>query len=101
MKFRFLDAALRELRDAAGKYRGIRPELGLQFHQAVHRAFDRLENWPLSGALAGSGVRILRLKRFPYGLVYAPRPSEIVIIAAMHLHRRPGYWKRRLKDLGP
>src|SRR5687767_423232 len=101
MKFRFLDAALRELRGAASHYRAIRQELGLQFHESVDRAFDRLEKLPLSGALAGKNVRILRLERFPYGLVYVPRPSEIVIIAVMHLHRRPGYWKRRLKDLGP
>jgi toxin ParE2 len=101
MRFRLLDAALKELRGTATYYRKIRPELGLQFHEAVQAAFDRIEMWPLSGAKAGKDARICRLKRFPYGLIYVPRATELVIVAVMHLHRRPGYWKRRLKDLGP
>jgi len=101
MRFRILDEALQELRGAARRYRMIRPELGLKFNAAVSAALDRIEQWPLSGAIAGGNVRICTLKRFPYGVVYVPRESEIVVVAVMHLHRRPGYWKRRLKGLGP
>jgi toxin ParE2 len=35
-----------------------------------------------------------RLRRFPYGLVYRLAESEIVVLAVMHLHRKPDYWKR-------
>jgi plasmid stabilization system protein ParE len=101
MKFRILDAALRELRGATKRYREIRPPLGQRFKDAVATAFDRIEQWPLSGSLSGSNVRICRVKRFPYGIVYVPRDAEIVVVAIMHLHRRPGYWKRRLKGLDP
>jgi len=101
MRFRLLDAALNELRGTTRHYRKIRPELGVKFKDAVMSAFDRIEMWPLSGTKADGNVRICRLKRFPYGLVYVSRETEIVIVAVMHLHRRPGYWKRRLKDLGP
>jgi toxin ParE2 len=100
MRFRLLDGALKELRGATRYYRAIRMELALQFNDAVQAAFDRIEMWPLSGARTDSVARLCRLKRFPYGLVYVPRAKEIVIVAVMHLHRRPGYWKRRLKDLG-
>ena len=101
MRFRILDAALRELRGATKRYRTIRPELGHKFNAAVSAAFNRIEQWPLSGAKAGGAARICTLKRFPYGVVYVPRESEIVVVAVMHLHRRSGYWKRRLKGLDP
>lgn len=101
MKFRVLDAALQELRGATRHYSTIRPELGIKFKNAVNAAFDRIELWPLSGTKTGSIARICRVKRFPYGLVYVPRESEVVVVAVMHLHRRPGYWKKRLKGIGP
>jgi plasmid stabilization system protein ParE len=101
MKSRLIDAALEELRGATRYYRLIRPELGVRFRAAVDAALDRIEQWPLSGAPTDGNIRICRLKRFPYGIVYVPRETEIVIVAVMHLHRRPGYWKRRLKGLGP
>ena len=101
MRFRILDAAMQELRGTIQHYRQIRPELGSRFRAAVDSAFDRIEMWPLSGGKAGGIARMCLVKRFPYGVVYVPRESEIVIVAVMHLHRRPGYWKKRLKGLGP
>ncbi len=44
-------------------------------------------------------TRRYRLNRFPYGLVYAVLPTETVIVAVMHLHRNPGYWVDRLKQI--
>jgi toxin ParE2 len=101
MRFRIVGAAREELRGAASHYAGIRPELGARFRAAVDAAFDRIERWPLSCAETTAGVRICRVKRFPFGLVYVIRPQEYVIVAVMHLHRRPGYWRRRLKGLDP
>jgi hypothetical protein len=34
--------------------------------------------------------------KFPYGLLYRIEPARIYIVAVMHLHRRPGYWRSRL-----
>ncbi|HAK44654.1 MAG TPA: hypothetical protein DCO79_01865 [Spirochaeta sp.] len=34
---------------------------------------------------------------FPYGIIYSYSTEEIIIIAVMHLHRKPDYWKSRLK----
>lgn len=36
------------------------------------------------------------MMRFPYGVIYATDPEEIVILAIAHMHRRPGYWRDRL-----
>jgi hypothetical protein len=35
--------------------------------------------------------------RFPYGLIYALDDGDILVLAVAHLHRRPDYWRDRLK----
>jgi len=41
------------------------------------------------------GFRRRLLRRFPYGILYKEEESQIVIVAVMHLRRRPGYWRNR------
>ena len=41
------------------------------------------------------GFRRRLLRRFPYGILYKEEESQIVIVAVMHLQRRPGYWRNR------
>lgn len=38
--------------------------------------------------------RKLNFQRFPYAVVYSVQVDVIYIKAVMHLHRRPGYWRR-------
>ena len=35
--------------------------------------------------------------RFPYGVIYLVEPDHIRIVAVMHLHREPGYWRKRVE----
>ncbi len=30
--------------------------------------------------------------RFSYAVLYRAEPEQILLVAVMHLHRRPGYW---------
>jgi hypothetical protein len=62
------------------------------------RIFGLLEQYPRAWHPLGGGIRRCRLSRFPYAVIYAPEPEEILVIAIMHMHRRPGYWRDRLKD---
>ncbi len=55
---------------------------------------------PNAGSLfMGMGTTIRRrlMQRFPFGVVYEVETENISVIAIMHLRRRPGYWKRRLR----
>jgi mRNA-degrading endonuclease RelE of RelBE toxin-antitoxin system len=97
MKTRFLQIAEIELREAFRHYQQIRPDLGADFRSEVNSALDRIEQLPHAWSLLGKDVRICRTHRFPYGLVYQTREDEALIIAVMHLHRRPGYWKKRIQ----
>lgn len=51
----------------------------------LHEAYDYYES-----RQAGLG------RRFADGLLYDVRGEVIVIVAVMHLHRRPSYWRTRL-----
>ena len=42
------------------------------------------------------GTKRYLMKRFPFVIVYRPKPSHIEIIAVAHGRRRPGYWRERL-----
>lgn len=90
-----LDAWL-EYRDAA-----IYPEqrfgLGEELVQAVESALAMILSDPERFQPVGQGVRIIRLKRFPYYLFYhhSPENACITIYAVAHHGRKPDYWRGR------
>ncbi len=42
-------------------------------------------------------VRRCQTKRFPFGVLYSEEAKGIFVLAVMHLHRDPDYWKHRLE----
>ncbi len=70
--------------------------LGLEFILTVQRTYERLLESPASGSMFGRRLRRVLVPKFPYGLLYHVEPGRIYVIAVMHLHRRPGYWRSRL-----
>jgi hypothetical protein len=91
--------ALAEL-DAAGEWYDGRDEgLGEDFvdsvYRALHAAMAQQHPGTVIPYVRRNDVRwLLMTPRFPYGLVLLLDPR--VVIAVAHLHRRPGYWKKRL-----
>lgn len=63
-----------------------------EFRAAVLRARETPE---LYGEIM-DGIRIVRLHRFPWGLIYRIEDEQLHILAVMHLHREPGYWLDRI-----
>jgi hypothetical protein len=96
---RFLAEAEAELAVAVAHYDGQLPGLGAEFAMEVRDGLARIEEYPKAWQLLGRRARRYRLSRFPYGLVYAEPPSEIVVLAVMHLHRKPDYWRERLSQV--
>lgn len=97
MRVRFLPAAEEELDEAVAHYNGLAPGLGGELAIEVRQGLKRMAEFPDAWHKLGRRVRRYRLKRFPFGIVYASLPSEIAVIAIMNLRRKPGYWKKRLK----
>jgi toxin ParE1/3/4 len=42
------------------------------------------------------GIRRIRLKQFPFSLLYMNRTDDIWVVAVAHGSRKPGYWRQRL-----
>ena len=81
-----------EMLEAAEYYESQTRGLGRAFLAEVQRTVDRIVEHPRLGQLVRRGIRRRLTRRFPFGILYRVDPEEIVIIAVMHLRRRPGYW---------
>jgi len=92
----FHPEAQNEFVAAAQFYENRTEGLGLDFTLTVQRAYERLLGHPASGAPFGRLLKRVLVPKFPYGLLYRVEPDRIYIVAVMHLHRRPGYWRSRL-----
>ena len=96
MPFRFHPVAREELHHAARRYEEAVDGLGFRFTRAVRAAISRIEMNPEWFRVVDDGIRKCRVPRFPYGILVQLHDPEIWVIAIMHLHRDPGYWKERL-----
>jgi plasmid stabilization system protein ParE len=94
---RFLQIAEMELDQAIHWYGAQAPGLDNAFLIEVLSAADRISRFPDAWHSLGEGVRRYRLSRFPYGLIYTLDNGDILVLAVAHLHRRPDYWRDRLK----
>jgi len=90
--------ASREVDAAFNYYETQRSGLGGSFLSALEHGYDQIEAFPKAWPPADGKARWYILQRFPFGIVYLERPTEIVIIAVSHLSRRRDYWLPRLAN---
>ena len=77
-------------------YERQRPGLGVEFVRSVRAAFDRVRQWPDRYATVHKDVRRVRVKRFPYSVLYTIEPNELVVVAVFHGRRDPKVWQSRV-----
>jgi len=94
---RVLEVAQLELDEAVSYYNGQAPGLGDAFLIETIAAIERIRRFPGAWHPLGEQVRRCQLRRFPYGLIYSAEKDGILIVAVGHLHRRPDYWRDRLR----
>ena len=83
---------------AAAQYYETRSHgLGADFLDEVQRGVETISSNPRTAPVVRENIRRRLLKRFPFGILYAIEPDTVVIVAVMHLRRRPGYWEGRVK----
>ena len=71
--------------------------LGHKFLNEIARSLDLISSSPKTWPVFFDDIKRFLLQRFPFGLLYEIHDDYIYIIAVMHLHREPFYWKNRLK----
>ena len=91
----FHPEARTELLESLAYYNLQQAGLGQRFLDSLIEGLNRITAHPELYRVVIGNWRQCRIPRFPYGLIYRVRNRKIEIIAVMHLHRNPGYWKDR------
>jgi len=95
MTFSFHPEAEREFCEAIEYYEECEPGLGCDFFLEVRSTIRNITDYPEAWPLQEGDVRRCLTNRFPYGVLYSIEASGVFILAVMHLHRDPNYWKHR------
>jgi hypothetical protein len=96
MNISFLEPARAELIEAVEYYNYEQTGLGDAFLIEIIRALERIRRYPDAWQPLSASTRRCKTRRFPYGIIYHQRESEILVVAVAHLHRKPFFWKNRL-----
>ena len=99
MTYDFHPEARQEYREAAVFYESRRSGLGAAFTLEVEAALQRVLEAPERWRVIEQDVRRCLTHTFPYGILYTIEAESILIVAVMHLRRRPGYWRSRLSGV--
>ena len=94
----FHPLAEQELIEAANFYQMHAAGLGDDFIREVEHMLAQIVANPEVGNFLTGTIRRRLLRRFPFAILYQTRAETLFVIALMHLRRRPGYWRRRVRD---
>lgn len=76
---------------------GLGDEFASEFERVRQLICDAPQQWTRMAFYDGPhDVRQYFMRRFPYGVVFARRIDEVIIVAVAHMRRRPLYWLERL-----
>ena len=85
-----------EYGQAAEYYARIDPELGRRFYDEMERLILDVRKYPQRFPIFDQPVRRHFSDVFPYGVLYVDQPERVLVVAVMHMKRRPDYWRDRL-----
>ena len=96
MRYVFHPEAETEFVKAVEYYEEREEGLGHDFAVEVYSTIERILAHPKAWPVIEEDIRRSLVRRFPYGILYAEEGDEIFVVAVMHLHREPDYWKHRI-----
>ena len=96
MKACFTSIAELELKEAMEFYEAAQVGLGGEFLAEVEATTRLIETHPQAWFALSPRTRRCRTHRFPYGLFYQIRSTEILIVSVMDLRRNPNRWEQYL-----
>ena len=95
MKFKFHPEAEIELNSAIDYYEATKSHLGLEFASEVYETIHRVIEYPHAWQKMTSQTRRCLTNRFPFGIIYYIKDEILIVVAVMHLNRKPNYWSSR------
>ncbi len=97
MMYLFHPEALQEYTNTSKYYLKISSKLAKSFIDEIEKSIEQIINMPESCPVVHEDIRRFFLHRFPFGIYYSiEKDNTILIIAIMHMSRKPDYWKNRL-----
>jgi len=97
--YRFLEEADAEFHEHIAYYDEQVDGLGDKFIADVENVIAQIRRYPASGALVSRNLRKRVLRIFRHNVFYVDTASEIIIVAVASHWRKPGYWRKRLRNL--
>lgn len=97
MKIEILEIARREFRNAKEFYELEQTGLGARFENEIKQALLRIQQYPTAWSSERKEIRRCFIHRFPYKILYSIQKDIIIVLAFVHLHRKPDYWIGRIK----
>jgi len=96
MRHAFHPDALAEYLEAVRAYEETRSGLGGRLVQNVEAAVEGVCESPERWAILEQDIRRRLTRVFPFAILYTIEEEYILIVAVMHCHRKPGYWRGRV-----
>src|SRR5215218_3823675 len=93
----FHPEAYDEMLESARYLEANAPGLGFDLISAIQETTQRIIKFPKSGSIQRAKIRKALVRGFPFTILYEARPDHVYLAAVMHQHRKPGYWRRRVK----
>jgi plasmid stabilization system protein ParE len=90
-----------DLNEAFRWYETKRPGLGHEMMDEAALAFLRIAENPLRTKTLHRGTRRVRLRRFPYVVLYLPRGDRVFVLAVLHERRNPKLFRSRSQNYQP
>jgi plasmid stabilization system protein ParE len=94
-RLEFHPEALAEYEFAANHYESHQVGLGNRFVSSVESAIQSILDAPLTWPVLEQDVRRRLTRVFPYAILYSIEPDFVLVLAVMHCHQQPGYWRSR------
>ena len=84
-----------DLEQAASWYDDEQPGLALLFLNDIDQIFARIREMPRQFPVVSDNIRRALLRTFPYAVYFRETDEVLIILAVLHLRRRPGLWRAR------
>ena len=84
-----------DLAEAYEYYESCRENLGSDFILCIEESLSRISKNPNQYKIIHKEIRRALAKRFPYGVFYVVKGSDISIIGVLHARKNPRHWQGR------
>ena len=84
-----------DLADAIAWYDSQRTDLGDKLLECVEKVFDELHRMPQLFGKVFQDLRLTKVQKFPYIVVYRIDDDQITVVAVYHARRDPRGWQSR------